>query len=210
MWHLSCIILLNGNTIINGEVKMKQFKTLLVAFVALAFSAGNVFASETPNADKIGLGYQGIFGGDVLQGLSARYWVGDEIAIEGNFFYGDASLEVDDVDEFDGSLYLFTGKFMYAPVVKSNSRFYVGLEGGFGGVDLESDGDDIVDDVDVYVINPLIGAEHYFSEFSELGFNWEVGYKFHMINADFDGGDDDDLELDLNGISVALGAHYYF
>lgn len=189
---------------------MKKFKALLVGCLVAAFSAGSAMAAEgtAPNCGKVGLGYQGVLAGDVLQGFSARYWAADDIAVEGNFFYGNATVGIESSDEdlFDGSLYLFTGKVMYAPVVNSNSRFYVGLEGGIGAVDVE----DADADVDVYVLNPLIGAEHYFSEFPELGFNWEVGYKMHMISAGPEDFDDDDLEIDLSGISVALGAHYYF
>ncbi|MEC9485927.1 MAG: hypothetical protein UMU76_00295 [Prosthecochloris sp.] len=192
----------------------KNLKALFAGCLAVVMSAGSLMAADNvaPNAGKVGAGYQGVFAGDILQGVSARYWATNEIGVEGNFFYGDATvgMESTDTDLFDGSFYLGTAKVMYAPVVNQNSRFYIGLEGGIGAVDAEFDEEEWPYDVDVYVLNPLIGAEHYFSEFPELGFNWEVGYKMHMIDAGVKDVDDKDLEIDLNGISVALGAHYYF
>ncbi len=208
MQSRGCIMLLTVK--IKRRKRHEKFKNAFGCLCCDGFFGRQCLAGETPNADKIGLGYQGVFGGDILQGVSARYWVGDEVAIEGNFFYGNVSLDVADTDVFDGSLYLGTGKIMFAPVVNSNSRFYVGLEGGIGGVDLDVGGDDVPVDVDVYVVTPLIGAEHYFSEFPELGFNWEVGYKFHAISVGEADVDDDELEIGINGISVGLGAHYYF
>jgi len=192
---------------------MKKFtKAAAAAGLAVVLGAGSAFAGDTPNADKFGLGYQGIFGGSILQGVSARYWVGDQVALEGNFFYGDVTVGADQIDDdlFDGGLYLVSGKLMYAPVVNSNSRFYVGVEGGIGSIDADVMEEDIPVDIDVYLLTPLFGAEHYFSEFPELGFNWEVGYKMHMISAGPADIDDADLNIDINGVTVGLGAHYYF
>lgn len=188
----------------------KITKALATAGLAVVLGAGSAFAEEAPNAGKVGLGYQGVFGGDILQGVSARGWVANDVAVEGNFFYGDVELENIGIlgDDFNGSLYLGAAKIMYAPVVNSNSRFYVGLEGGFGAVDLEKNDKDVDTDGDVYVITPLIGAEHYFSEFPEVGFNWEVGYKMHSVSVGDD--DDDDVDISLDGTFVTLGAHYYF
>ena len=90
--------------------------------------------------------------------------------------------------------------------MKTNSRFYVGLEGGLGSV-----GGDTLDaldaDVSVWTINPLMGAEYSFSDIPELGLNFEVGYKFHHINVDTPG---PEFDVNLDGTFVSLGAHYYF
>ncbi len=183
---------------------MKKFtKAIAAAAVAVIVGAGSAFAAEAPNCGTVGLGYQGIFGGDVLQGVSVRGWLAQEFAVEGNFYYGSVDVDVNGVDIADPDLILGTLKAMYAPVVNSNSRFYVGIEGGLGSVDLGFAG---APDVDLYVINPLIGAEHYFSEFPELGFNWEVGYKIHGIDVDAPGLD---VDVSIDGVFVALGAHYY-
>lgn len=191
----------------------KVTKAIAAAGLAVMIGSGSAFAAEAPNAGSVGLGYQGVFGGDILQGVSARGWVSNDIALEGNFFYGNVDVTADGVpfDIFDGSLYLFTGKIAYAPVVNSNSRFYFGAEVGMGTVDVsEVIGSDPNEDTDVFVYGPLIGAEHYFSEFPEVGFNWEVQYQFHEIDSGPDDADDEDIHIDLNGIFVKVGAHYYF
>ena len=55
---------------------MKIRKAILAVACALMFGAGTSYAAvQAPNAGKFGLGYQGVFGGSILQGLSARYLV---------------------------------------------------------------------------------------------------------------------------------------
>ncbi|NTU58705.1 MAG: hypothetical protein HGB00_07275 [Chlorobiaceae bacterium] len=168
-------------------------------------------ASNGPNAGKVGLGYEGIFGGSILQGLSGRYWVNNNVAAEVNFFYGNATVSGINfiANKLDGDLLLGTAKVMFSPVVKPHSRFYVGIEGGLGSINLEADGVGTPGDVGVYVVNPLIGSEFSFAEIPELGFNFEVGYKFHHIDYTNDA-NVGDIDIDLNGIAIALGAHYYF
>ncbi len=90
-----------------------------------------------------------------------------------------------------------TGKVLYSPIVKDNRQFYIGLEAGYG--ELESS-----EDVDLTLVGPLFGAEYRFEELPELGFCWEVGYRFTSM----DGEDGDDADLD--GISISLGLHYSF
>lgn len=79
------------------------------------------------------------------------------------------------------------------------------LEGGLGSSSWDEDGSE-VDSDDFYLIQPLIGTEFNFSEFTEVGFNFDVGYSF----TGEDDGDDSDYEYDLRGVAVGLGAHYYF
>ena len=183
---------------------MKMRKAVLLAGLALMFGAGT--ASAAPNAEKFGLGYQGIFGGDILQGISGRYWIDNNWGAELNVFYGTIGTQHNGVDGLDADLLLGTVKVLYAPVVKTNSRFYVGLEGGLGTVGSDNDLFEGAD-VSLWTINPLIGAEYSFSDIPELGLNFEVGYKFHHVNVN-DAGDETDVNLD--GTFVSLGAHYYF
>lgn len=190
---------------------MKMRKSLLLAALALALGAGT--ASAAPNAEKFGLGYQGVVAGSFLQGVSGRYWFNDNVAGEVNLFYGTVGL--DDVSPGgvhlgDADLLLGTAKVIYAPVVKANSRFYVGLEGGLGSIDLNLDqdlpliGGSGLSNTSVWTVEPLFGAEFYLSEIPELGFNFEVGYKFHHVNFE------DSTDLNIDGTTVAFGAHYYF
>jgi len=185
---------------------MKMKKAIVAAGLAVLLGGGSAIAAEAPNAGKFGLGYQGIFGGDILQGISGRYWVDNNWGAELNLFYGTVGVDVNGTDIGNADLLLGTAKVLYAPVVKTNSRFYVGLEGGLGSV-----GGDTLDaldaDVSVWTINPLMGAEYSFSDIPELGLNFEVGYKFHHINVDTPG---PEFDVNLDGTFVSLGAHYYF
>lgn len=186
---------------------MKMRKAVLAVALALMFGAGT--ASAAPNAEKFGLGYQGVFAGNFLQGVSGRYWFNDTLAGELNLFYGTVGVDesapggdhLGDADALLGTL-----KVIYAPVVKANSRFYVGLEGGLGSIGLNTDfGPGFgLNNTSVWTMEPLFGAEFFLSEIPELGFNFEVGYKFHHVNFE------DSVNLNIDGTTVAVGAHYYF
>lgn len=189
-------------------------KVLVCLGIACMFGMGTASAAEAPNAGKFGLGYEGVFAGSVLQGLSGRYWINNKVGTELNLFYGNANISTSGagllgVNKLGGDLFLGTAKVMYAPIVKSHSKFYVGLEGGVGSMSLNANGQNTPGDIRVYVLNPLIGSEFHFSEFPELGFNFEVGYKFHDITYKNDPSFTS-ATINLNGIGVALGAHYYF
>ena len=189
-------------------------KILSAALVALLCGSGNAFAAdntEAPNVEKFSLGYEGILAGNVIQGVSSRYWFTNNVGGEVNLSYGRLGLNTDipGIDDAHASLLMASAKVMYAPVVKAHSRFYVGLEGGIGNVGVENeDKDALPGDVSVYTVSPLIGSEFYFAELPELGLNWEVGYRFQTVNWDSDIVGDVDLKLD--GTFVTVGAHYYF
>jgi hypothetical protein len=196
-------------------------KAILATGFALMFGMGTVSAAEkteAPNAGKLGLGYQGIVAGNLLQGISGRYWVNNNVGTELNLFYGKAGATNTDNDDYNlieindslkGDLVLATIKVLYAPVTKASSRFYVGLEGGIGHVSYQQDdriwdGSSYIDGVEkdsgnVYVVSPLIGSEFNLSGIPELGFNFEAGYKIHLAGP-----------INLNYTSVSFGAHYYF
>ena len=190
-------------------------KILSVALLAFFCGSGNAFAidnAEDPNVQKISLGYEGILAGNVLQGVSTRYWFTSNLGGELNGYFGRVGVNADNwiYDESHASLLMGSAKVLYAPVVKAHSRFYVGLEGGIGNIGVEVDDNDALPgiDVNVFTVSPLIGSEFYFAEMPELGLNWEVGYRFQSINIDSDTAGDVDLKLD--GTFVTLGAHYYF
>lgn len=178
---------------------MKMTKALVAAGLAVVLGAGSASAQD----GKIGLGYQGIFAGDILNGVSGRYWFNKNWAGEVNVFYGAVGAEVNNVDQGNADLFLGTAKVLYAPVVKNNSKFYVGVEGGYGSVT----GDWIPSNVDVNVwtLAPLMGVEYSFSDIPELGLNFEVGYKMHNVNVDAGS----EYDVHINGTFVSLGAHYY-
>ncbi|UZJ40962.1 hypothetical protein OO006_11475 [Prosthecochloris sp. SCSIO W1101] len=178
---------------------------------AVLIEAGSATAAEGPNVGKVGIGPQVInmwtdyadpFSG---AGLSVRWWATNEFGVEGNVYYGTTDEDFPDGMEYTSDTILGTLKLMYAPVVNENSRFYVGLESGLGSSSWGEDGSE-VDSDDFYLIQPLIGTEFNFSEFTEVGFNFDVGYRF----TGEDDGDDSDYEYDLRGVAVGFGAHYYF
>ncbi|ACF44649.1 hypothetical protein [Pelodictyon phaeoclathratiforme] len=190
---------------------MKIRKAIAAAALALVFGAGTVSAAtsqpEAPNCGKFGLGYQGVVAGSFLQGVSGRYWFDNNVAGELNLFYGRASVEMGSSELGKGDLLLGTAKILYAPVVKTNSRFYVGVEGGLGSIDGNIGSSMSLPDTSVWTAEPLFGAEFNFTEFPELGVNFEVGYKWHHVNSDLGS---NDLDINLDGTTVAFGAHYYF
>lgn len=194
---------------------MKMTKAVVAAGLAVMLGTGSAVAGENPMTGKFGLGYQGVFAGDILQGISGRYWATEDFGGELNLFYGNVGVDgfvpgLGDIDDGNGDLLLGSLKLMYSPIVKENSRFYVGIEGGIGSVSVEENDGDVLDgDITVYTINPLFGAEYNFSELPELGLNFEVGYKFHSASYD-ENGSDDDIDVNLDGTFVSLGAHYYF
>lgn len=193
---------------------MKMTKAVVAAGLAVMLGAGSAVAAENPMTGKFGLGYQGVFAGDILQGISGRYWATENFGGEINLFYGRAGYDVEflgtEVEDGHGDLLLGTLKLMYSPIVKENSRFYVGLEGGIGSVNAEEDGSEMPGDITVYTINPFFGAEYNFTELPELGLNFEVGYKFHNVSIDEVVDPGVDVDVNLDGTFVSLGAHYYF
>jgi len=155
-------------------------------------------------SNRIGIGYQGMLAGEFLNGISARGWIGDNFGLELSGFYGSVDIDIDlededvDLEDEDVDLTLGELKAMYAFIVKENSRFYVGAKGGYGQLD-------IGEDVDLWECGVFIGSEWNFQGIPELGFNFDVGYNYLHIDED-----DYDVELDIDGIGVTFGIHYYF
>jgi hypothetical protein len=156
----------------------------------LLVGLSSVATAET----AISVGYQGMFVSDFLNGASVRAWMDNKWALEGSVLQN----SVDAGGAGDADLWFLGGKVLYAPIIKENSQFYVGLAGGWGNLDGSLLG---TNDVDAWTVGPLFGAEYRFQGLPDLGFNWEVGYQF----ASFDTGGTD---IDLNGIAVSLGVHY--
>ncbi|NTW52063.1 MAG: hypothetical protein HGB22_05700 [Chlorobiaceae bacterium] len=184
-------------------------KTISAVILALICGAGSASAAEPLNVRKASVGYEGVFAGNVLQGISSRYWFTKNVGSELNVFYGSVGVDsaTEDID-IKGDLFLASAKVLYAPVVKDHSKFYLGFEGGIGSIGAKKDDKNVLPgDISVYTYGPLVGAEFNFAEIPELGLNWEVGYKFHNANYS---DDSRDIDVNLNGTYVSLGAHYYF
>jgi hypothetical protein len=169
---------------------MKRLSMGAVTLLLLVSLSSSVATAET----TIGVGYEGLFVSEFLHGASVRAWMDNTWALEGNVLQ--ASVDAGTLADVD--MWFLGGKVLYAPIIRENSQFYVGVGGGWGNLDMGTGGD-----VDAWVLGPLFGAEYRFQGLPDLGFNWEVGYQF--ANIDAGGGTD----VDINGISVALGVHYY-
>jgi hypothetical protein len=161
-----------------------------VTLLVVVLSGSGIARAET----SIGVGYEAMFLGDFLQGASVRAWFDNKWGVEGNLMQASV-----DTGYSDSDAWLLAGKVMYCPIVRENSQFYVGFEGGFGQVD-----DNIImysGDNDVVTYGPLFGAEYRFQGLPELGFNWEVGYRFTTFDNEY-------YDIDLNGVFICLGVHY--
>ncbi len=204
---------------------MTMRKTVAVVALALMFGVGTASASvmEGRNTNKISVGYQGqdLAGvGNVgtadlgtLNGFSVRSWVSNQVGVEGNISVGNWTDENNlGVSVTEDSVLLGTIKGLYAPVVRENSRFYVGLEAGLGRFNEEETSHSTANN-SIYVVKPLIGVEYNFAGIPELGINFEVGYLFAGIHWDEDvygAGSVEPYRNSTSGISLGWGAHYYF
>jgi hypothetical protein len=213
-------------------MKRKGILSILSLIAVLLISgmlpAGSAAAEETSKSGldwKAGLGYQGMWVGGFLNGISARAWIEEKYGVEANYFYGDIetrTFEADKVgtgyntysEKSDADLYVFELKAMYAPVVREYSRFYVGAVASRGSFDLKNTGyygRDFDDKIWGYGV--FIGSEWHFQEFPEIGFNFDVGYKAYRYDDRYTDPDDGDyfkMDLDLEGIDATIGIHYYF
>ena len=168
----------------------KRISVIVVLVAMMALPVSNVKAADT----KIGVGYEGMLLGNFLNGASVRGWWGN-IGAEGNLWYGQVGL--DDLGLGDMSLMLIGGKVVWAPIVHTNSKLYVGAGVGWGQLSNDVG-------VDILMYGPLFGAEYNFQEIPEMGFNWELGYMFNAFSID-----DYDLDVGLNGLFMSVGVHYY-
>lgn len=201
-------------------------KRRILGYVAVMVTVVCLCAAPSFAADnyKIGVGYQGVFSGNMMNGLSVRGWVGPKtaIGIEGNVFYGNlkgtGSLSPYPYEaELTADLWMLELKAMYAFLVRQNSRFYAGAKFAYGqySADASFTGMGVVD-VNGKVMIPgiLVGAEWNFPSLPELGFNFEVGYNYVISN---NSGSSPlappyelDVDLKMHGINVAGGIKYYF
>ena len=194
-------------------MKKRFFSCVVIVTLMVFLSVGSVFAADEAGknfiSSKVGIGYQGMIAGNLLNGTSVRGWIGDRIGLEGNFFLGAAKATVQGSDAFDADIWSVEAKVMYAFIVRSNSKFYAGAKLGYGMADLKVGSEKIVDGTDFWTPGVLVGAEWSFPTIPEVGFNFEVGYSGIIYNSS-KLPDDFDIDLRLHGVNAAIGLHYYF
>ena len=186
-------------------------KRRILGYVAVVATVICLCAAPSFAADnyKIGVGYQGLIAGNILNGASVRGWFGPKTAIgvEANGFYGAAKISVTGAPtDVSADLWLIELKPMYAFIVRDNSRFYAGLKGAYGRY-TTSTGTDMTGKF--WMGGALVGAEWNFPALPEVGFNFEVGYNYVSDNNSVDGSTTE-VDIKLHGINVGAGIKYYF
>ena len=186
--------------------------TIVLSFILLGASA---VASEAQQGTKIGVGYQNMWIGGSMHGISGRVWLQNNFGFEGNLFMGD--IEVTFKEEMytdfyyeevsvtsDADLFIMEIKGMYAPIVRENSRLYFGALLNHASFEVGGSANGIGDSYSdsVFGFGILMGSEWHFQGIPELGFNFDVGYKLYSH--------DDEIEIDINGIDATFGIKYYF
>ncbi len=187
-------------------------KRRILGYVAVMATVICLCAAPSFAADnfKVGVGYQGLISGNILNGASVRGWYGfGNMAggLEVNGFYGAAKLSVTGgTSDLSADLWMLELKPMFAFVVRENSRFYAGLKGGYGKYSAKTTSGL---DGKFWELGGLVGAEWNFPSLKEVGFNFEVGYNYISDNNSVDGSPVE-VDIKLHGINVGAGIKYYF
>jgi hypothetical protein len=169
----------------------------------------SVQAAEKVDAG-LGFGFQGAYAGNLVNGLSLRMAPGP---VGGQILFGTWNGEIDAGAGLDAEARLWTiqGKLLFTLIEKDYTDFYAGAKIGYGWVDIDlPSGIPIDPDVTTWTYGILAGAEFFFAEIPEMGFNFEVGYDFIDSTIDPDIPGVSDIDLGLDGIFISLGMHYYF
>ena len=189
-------------------------KRRILGYVAVVATVICLCAAPSFAADnfKIGVGYQGLVAGNILNGASVRGWYSFGKMAAGaelNGFYGAAKLSVDgSSNDLSADLWLVELKPMFAFLVRDNSRFYAGLKGAYGKYNSKASSDLI--DGKFWMGGALVGAEWNFPALPEVGFNFEVGYNYVSDCNTIGSGPGTDVDIKLHGINVGAGIKYYF
>ena len=183
-------------------------KVLGIAVVALMAVTVAQAQEKTMNEDvgNIGVGYQGMFLGNLLNGVAVR-GTPAPIGWQVELTQGMIEIDPDGGGSADADLLVLKGKGYYALIERDNSKFYVGASLGYWMAETDNLLGPGSADIDGWSVAPLIGAEWNFSELPELGFNFEVSYELNELEIDTPGGDAD---LGIYGINVGTGIIYYF
>ena len=179
-------------------------KVLCIAIMAL-MTVSAVRAEEAAGEPgNLGIGYQGIFFGDMINALSLR-WAPAPLGGQIEFGEGGAALSVPGSPDVDLEIIMLKGKMYYTIIQRENSAFYAGASLGYYMFELDPGGGSM--DINGFSIAPLIGTEWRFQGLPELGLNFEISYEFNDFTLDTGGGD---VDIGLRGITVSTGIHYYF
>ena len=202
-------------------MKKGFFSCVAIVMLMVFLSASSVFAADefTKNfiSNKVGVGYQGMIVGNLLNGVSVRGWIGERIGLEGNFIMGAVKATTSNPDipigsftidasnkDISADVWSLEAKAMYALIVRSNSKFYVGGKIGYGRVDIGG-----FPTQEFWTPGAFVGSEYSLPSIPEVGLNFEVGYSGIIYNStNLPPGTT--IDLRLHGVNAAVGIHYYF
>ena len=174
-------------------------KKVLCILAATAMAMGVQAADDVKTEDpgSLGVGYQGqFFNGIAMNALSVRW---NPAPLGGQILFGNATTDTSN-SAAESSITTLQGKLFYSLIQRANSQFYAGGKLGFlFGETTNAGGNKF--DTNGFVLGALVGTEWRFTELPEIGFNFEVGYD--LSNTDVP-------DWDTTGVTVSLGAHYYF
>jgi len=187
-------------------------KVLCIAVGAL-LAISVAYGEENSEPGQIGVGYQGIFFGDLINALSIRMApapIGGQLEIGeggGSLSTGGAAADT------DFEIFMLKGKGYYTLIQRENSAFYAGASLGYYIISIDDPAGNFTTagttDVTGFSIAPLIGTEWNFQGLKELGFNFEISYEINNFDVDVPG-TATDPDLGLRGITISTGVNYYF
>lgn len=166
---------------------MKATKTVWAFILILVILASPALAKDLKG--QLGLGYNAQFSPEDLDSLSAKYWINNELAVQGlfGFNFSDPSNEID----IGGKVYF---------KVKDEENLHVDVLAGLGFARVDPDRGSTET---AKWLSVGIGIEYFFSGLPNLGFSTEVG----LTMMDYD--DDNSFGTTADSF-VGAGIHYYF
>jgi len=166
---------------------MKTTKIICVSILVFGVLASPVLAKDLKG--NLGVGFNSQFSPENVDSLSGKYWINNELAVQGlfGFNFSDSS---DDLD-IGGKVYF---------KIKDEENLHVDAIAGVGFN--RSDPDNGNTKKGTWV-NVGLGLEYFFSGLPNLGFSTEVG----LTITDYD--NDNSFGTSADSF-VGAGIHYYF
>jgi len=166
---------------------MKTTKIICVLILILGIFASPVISKDLKG--YLGIGFNSQFSPENLDALSGKYWINNELAVQGllGFSFSDSS---DDLD-IGGKVYF---------KIKDEENLHVDIIAGVGFSHSDPDRGNTKDGT---WVNAGVGLEYFFSGLPNLGFATEVGFTFSDYDHDSSFGSTADT-------FVGAGIHYYF
>jgi len=166
---------------------MKTTKIVFAFILILGILATPVLAKDLKG--NMGIGFNSQFSPEDVDSLSGKYWINNELAVQGlfGFNFSDSS---DDLD-IGGKVYF---------KIKDEENLHVDVIAGVGFNRVDPDKGNIKTGT---WINMGVGLEYFFSGLPNLGFSTEVGLTF----TDYD--NDDSFGTTADSF-IGAGIHYYF